>query len=184
MDREGRATEDDAGRSCRLQVGVACISVQTFWRDPGGRKQRICCIFNHHGCFEQFPVIYCHYLLFVYKKHIAMQSSILSLECLPYFHGISSSACFAPPTNPGWSLFISRRRPIQSELLLVRRWRSSLVTLTPSSSSYSPVSPSQLQRARWPIPTSLLHLRQIVRCLQVSNTTSGQDQSSVVFCPA
>ena len=182
MDREGRTTEDDAGRSCRLQV--ACISDQTLWWNPGGRKQKICCIFNHHCCFEQFPVIYCHFLLFVYKKHIALQSSILSLKCLPCFHGISSSACFAPPINPGWSLFVSRRRPIQSELLLVRRWRSTLVTITSSSSSYSPMSPSQLQRARWPIPTSLLHLRQIVRCLQVSNTNSGQDQSSVEFCPA
>ena len=147
-------------------------------------EEKICCILNHHGCFKQFPVIYCHYLLFVYKKHIAMQSGILSLKCLPCSHGISSSACFAPPTNPGWSLFVSRRRSIQSELLLVRRWQSSLVPLTPSSSSYSPASPSQLQRARWPIPISLLHLRQIVRCLQVSNTTSGQEQSSVVFCPA
>ena len=37
LDREGRTTEDDAGRSCRFQVEVACISDQTFWWDPGGK---------------------------------------------------------------------------------------------------------------------------------------------------
>ena len=149
MDREGRTTEDDAGRSCRLQVGVACISDQTFWWDPGGRKQKICCILNHHGCFKQFPVIYCHYLLFVYEKHIAMKSSILSLKYLLCVHGISQLIGMLCPSHKPWMVSLRfsartnsvRASPRQEMAVFSSHTHILLLFLLPVVTFSAPASP-------------------------------------------